>query len=145
MDDHIPAMHTGHAGLRLEAAPLEAAARRPRLVHSYARGEFTVVELGGEIDLSTIDEVDAGLSAATQSPGSLVVVDLRPAQFFDCAALTLLVRTRRRLLEHDGWMGLVCTHPWHLRVLRLADLTRNLRPVATVEAACARAPHRRPR
>lgn len=140
MDEDIPATTTGHAALRPEVPP-----QRCRLVHSYERGEFTVVELGGEIDVSTIDEVGAGVSAVTRSAGSLVVVDLRPAQFFDCAALTLLVRTRRRLLEHDGWMGLVCTHPWHLRILRLADLTVDLRPVATVEAACARAPHRRPR
>lgn len=140
MDEDTPASAAGPAALRVEAAP-----KRRGLVHSYARGAFTVVELAGEIDVSTIDEVGAGMSAATRSPGSLVVVDLRPAQFFDCAALTLLVRTRRRLVEHGGWMGLVCTHPWHLRILRLADLTMDLRPVATVEAACARAPHRRAR
>ncbi|MCM2430852.1 STAS domain-containing protein [Streptomyces sp. RKAG337] len=139
MDEDTPPATLGQASLRLEAVPPPR-----RLVHTYERGEFTVVELRGEIDLSTIEEVGAGVSAATESPGALVVVDLRPAQFFDCAALTLLVRTHRLLLEHDGWMGLVCTHPWHLRILRLAGLTRNLRPVATVEAACARAPRGRP-
>ncbi|MCZ4124554.1 anti-sigma factor antagonist [Streptomyces sp. H39-S7] len=138
MDEDTPATATGPAALCRDVVP-----QRRRLVHSYVRGEFTVVELRGEIDVSTIEEISARVSAVTESPGALVVVDLRPIQFFDCAALTLLVRTRRRLLEHDGWMGLVCTHPWHLRVLRLADLTRNLRPVASVEAACARAPRGR--
>lgn len=139
MDEDTQPATAGQTSLRLDSA-----LSRRQLVHTYERGEFTVVELRGEIDLSTIEEVGAGVSAVTESPGALVVVDLRPAQFFDCAALTLLVRTRRLLLEHDGWMGLVCTHPWHLRILRLAGLTMNLRPVATVEAACARAPRKHP-
>lgn len=138
MDEETPPASVGPASVQLAAAPSGR-----RLVRSYERGEFTVVELRGEIDLSTIGEVSVQVAAVTGLPGARVVVDLRPAQFFDCATLTLLVRTRRLLLERGGWMGLVCTHPWHLRILRLAGLTMNLRPAITVEDACARAPRKR--
>ncbi|MCZ4102807.1 MULTISPECIES: hypothetical protein [Streptomyces] len=81
MDEDTQPATAGQTSLRSDSA-----LSRRRLVHTYERGEFTVVELRGEIDLSTIEEVGAGVSAVTESPGALVVVDLRPAQFFDCAA-----------------------------------------------------------
>ncbi|MDJ0343413.1 anti-sigma factor antagonist [Streptomyces sp. H10-C2] len=138
MKDDTPPAAASQVPVRLRAAPV---IRRPAC--TYTRDGFTVVELRGEIDLATLPEAGAQLSAGAEHAGARVIVDLRPARFFDCATLTLLVRTRRLLLEGDGWMGLVCVHPWHLRVLRLAGLTTTLRPVATVEEACADAPRRR--
>lgn len=82
----------------------------------------TVVELSGEIDLSTAPEATRSLDAATQGPRPRVVVDLRGVTFMDCRGVTALVRARVRALESDGQLGLVITSPFLLRILRLVDL-----------------------
>ncbi|MFF1922676.1 STAS domain-containing protein [Streptomyces sp. NPDC058221] len=109
-------------------------ARRPT-AHTRVRGAATVVELRGSLDLATAPDIRAHLDAAAAPPGARVIVDLRPAEFFDCSLLGLLCRARRRALESGGCLGVVCTRPRHLRILEAVGLDRALRPVATLEDA----------
>ncbi|OKI03421.1 hypothetical protein A6A06_39385 [Streptomyces sp. CB02923] len=102
--------------------------------YAYVVDGFTVIELHGEIDLVTAARAGPLLDAALTCPAPRVIVDLRPTAFFDCSALTLLCRSRRRALENDGRFALVCARPWHLRILRTAGLSTLLHPQATVEA-----------
>ncbi|WP_399200295.1 STAS domain-containing protein [Streptomyces sp. WAC 06725] len=57
---------------------------------------FTVIELHGEIDLVTAAEARTLLDATLTVLGPHVILDLRPAAFIDCSALTLLSQIRRR-------------------------------------------------
>ncbi|MGW7067261.1 STAS domain-containing protein [Streptomyces sp. NPDC054855] len=113
----------------------------PRLPHpsrcarSYRQRGFTVVEFYGAIDVSSAPGVQVHTDAATAAPYARVIVDLRPVEFFDCSALSLLCRTRRRALELDGYLGLVCTRPWHLRILEVAGLDVLFKPFSTLEDA----------
>jgi anti-sigma B factor antagonist len=106
-------------------------------VRTHVVSGFTVVEFHGDIDVATAPGVRTHLDAATSPARSQVIVDLRPVTFFDCSALSLIHRARRRVLEQGGSMALVCTSPWHLRLLEVVGLSAALRPVATVEDACA--------
>ncbi|GAA1361509.1 STAS domain-containing protein [Streptomyces beijiangensis] len=106
---------------------------------TYVLGTATVVELRGSLDLATAPGVRAHLDAAAAPPGARVIVDLRPAEFFDCITLGLLCRARRRTLESDGHLNVVCTRPWHLRILTAVGLDTALRPVATLGHALAQA------
>lgn len=107
--------------------------------HSYVVQGFTVIELRGEIDLFTADHAGTLLEAACARPGLRMLVDLRPVDFFDASALSLLCRTRRRALAHGGYLGLICVHPWHLRILHIAGLSEALCPQPTVEEGIAEA------
>ncbi|WP_329550464.1 STAS domain-containing protein [Streptomyces sp. NBC_00696] len=94
-----------------------------------------VVEFCGVIDLSSIPEIRAHTDALTARHGVRLIVDLRPVDFLDCSTLGLLCRIRRRLLEHEGHMALVCVRSWHLRILRAAGLHTLFEPCATPEDA----------
>jgi anti-sigma B factor antagonist len=89
---------------------------------SYRVDCFTVVELRGEIDLVSAEEIQVHTDAATAPQGSRVIIDLSAATFIDCSALRLLCRARRRVLDRGGSIDLVCTRPWHLQILRTAGL-----------------------
>jgi anti-sigma B factor antagonist len=95
----------------------------------------TVVEIYGEIDLTTAAAVQAPLDAATALPGARLIVDLRAVVFFDCAVLTLLHRARRRVSESGGALGLVCVRPWHRKVLAAGGVTPLVPMFATVQEA----------
>ncbi|WP_127356822.1 anti-sigma factor antagonist [Actinacidiphila soli] len=130
-DDALP------TALDKASSPLGALLLPCQNARTHVVDGFTVVEFHGDIDLATVPEVRAHLDAATLPLRPQVIVDLRPALFFDCSALSLMCRARRRVLERAGSLALVCTRPWHLQVLEMAGLSAAFRTVATVEDARA--------
>lgn len=98
-------------------------------------GGYTVVELHGEIDIAGVGSVGPMLDAATAGDKPAVIVDLRPAAFFDCSGLGLLCRAHRRVMERGGRMRLVCDNALILRTLRAGRMLDVLRPVATLDEA----------
>lgn len=95
----------------------------------------TVLEFLGEIDIAAALDIVPRLDRATGRAGAAVVIDLGQVDFFDCSGLRLLYRARRRVLDHDGSLHLVCTDPLTLRILRLTGLARLLPPRPTLDAA----------
>jgi anti-anti-sigma factor len=95
----------------------------------------TVLEFRGEIDIAAAVEIVPYLDRVTRHPGSRIVIDLRQIDFFDCSGLRLLYRARSRVLDRDGQLHLVCTHPLTLRIMRATGLTRLLPPHPTLDAA----------
>jgi anti-anti-sigma factor len=97
---------------------------------------ITVVEIGGEIDLGSERHLDPHLAAAALWPAPLtVVLDLGRLEFIDCYGLSLLVRTRRRVLERDGRLRMACDHPQTRKLLSLTGLEGLFHPVRTLEEA----------
>ncbi|MEV0739425.1 anti-sigma factor antagonist [Streptomyces sp. NPDC050549] len=96
---------------------------------------FTVLEFRGEIDIVAAMEILPSLDRVTGWPDARIVIDLRQVEFFDCSGLRPLYRARQRLLERDGRLHLVCTHPLTLRILRVTGLSRLLPPQPTLDAA----------
>ncbi len=103
--------------------------------HTYRVGGYTVVELHGEIDIAGVGSVGPALDAATAGDEPAVIVDLRPAAFFDCSGLGLLCRAHRRVEERAGRMRLVCDNALVLRTLRAGRMLEVLEPVATLDEA----------
>ena len=112
-----------------EPAPLT------RHLRIHADRGFTVLEFRGEIDIAAATEILPYLDRATARPRARIVIDLRQVEFFDCSGLRLLYRARHRVLERDGRLHLVCTHPLTLRILRVTGLNRLLPPQPTLDAA----------
>ncbi|MFC7258041.1 STAS domain-containing protein [Streptomyces lutosisoli] len=80
-------------------------------IRSQQVSEVTVIEFHGEIDIAAAQQILPDLDAATATPGQTVVIDLTPAEFFDCYGLRLLCHAERRGTERRGWLLLVCPHP----------------------------------
>ncbi|WP_151774030.1 anti-sigma factor antagonist [Streptomyces abyssomicinicus] len=99
----------------------------------------TVLELRGEIDILTAQEVGPHLDAVTGRTRPDVVVDLTPVEFFDCSGLRLLLRARRRVLARGGELRVVCADRLVLRILRVTGLAAVL-PVAPSMEEALRAP-----
>ncbi|GAA3146295.1 anti-sigma factor antagonist [Streptomyces echinatus] len=118
--------------MRHEPVPLT------RQLGMYAYRGHTVLEFRGEIDIVAATEIGPYLDQATGRTGARVVIDLRPAEFFDCSGLRLLYRARVRVLERGGQLHLVCTQPLTLRVFRVTGLARLLPPQPSLDAALAR-------
>ena len=95
----------------------------------------TVLEFRGEIDIAAATEILPHLDRATAQPDSRVVIDLSLVEFLDCSGLRLLYRARSRVLDRDGRLLLVCTHPLTLRIMRVTGLTRLLPPLPSLDAA----------
>lgn len=115
--------------MQQEPAPLSRHLR----VHE-ERGH-TVLEFRGEIDIAAAVEVLPALDRVTGRPGARLVIDLSGVEFFDCSGLRLLYRARSRVLDHDGRLLLVCTHPLTLRIIRVTGLSRLLPPLPSLDAA----------
>ncbi|MEU6371066.1 anti-sigma factor antagonist [Streptomyces sp. NPDC046931] len=97
-----------------------------------------VLEFHGEIDVVAALEITPFLDSATGRPAPRIVIDLRPAEFFDCSGLRLLFRARRRVLAQGGTLHLVCTRPLTLRILQLTRLAELLPPAASLDEALGR-------
>ena len=95
----------------------------------------TVLEFRGEIDIAAATEILPHLDRATSHPDARVVIDLTLVEFLDCSGLRLLYRARSRVLDRDGRLLLVCTHPLTLRIMRVTGLTRLLPPQPSLDAA----------
>lgn len=95
----------------------------------------TVLEFRGEIDIAAAAEVLPHLDRATGQPDVRLVIDLSSVEFFDCSGLRLLYRARSRVLDNNGRLLLVCTHPLTLRIIRVTGLARLLPPLPSLDAA----------
>lgn len=103
---------------------------------TYRVRDITVVELSGEIDLGSAGHVHPHLDAAALTPQpAVVVLDLGPLVFIDCYGLSLLVRTRRRIVDRGGRVHMACAHVPTRKLLAMTGLDGLFHPVRTLEEA----------
>jgi anti-sigma B factor antagonist len=97
-------------------------------LHITTTGRFTVMRVGGEIDLASAPELRECLDQTIDASSRRLVVDLRRVGFMDSVGLGVLVGARRRLLgsdhDDDRSIRLVCTNEQVVRILRVTGLDR---------------------
>lgn len=94
---------------------------RFRMQERDVAGRATVVEVEGEIHVSTAPEFSGMLSAAVDGGRTSLVLDLTSVSFIDSTGLSVLLSASRRVTRAGGRMALVCSNP---TVLRLFEITR---------------------
>ena len=104
-------------------------------LHVTTAAGYTVVEVAGEIDLSSAPGLRTCLQQTINAGGRRLVVDLRHVEFMDSMGIGVLVGAYRRLRELDGSLQLVAADGLVLRVLRLTSLDRLMPLHATLAAA----------
>jgi len=105
-------------------------------VHSEPPG-FTVIEVGGEIDVYTAPKLKERLVSLVESGSYQLIVDMESVEFLDSTGLGVLVGGLKRVRAHEGWIDLVCTQSRILRIFRITGLNRVFSIYDTVPEAVA--------
>lgn len=105
-------------------------------VHSEPPG-FTVIEVGGEIDVYTAPKLRERLVSLVESGSYQLIVDMESVEFLDSTGLGVLVGGLKRVRAHEGWIDLVCTQSRILRIFRITGLNRVFSIYNTVPEALA--------
>ena len=92
-------------------------------VHSEPPG-FTVIEIGGEIDVYTAPKLRERLVGLVESGSYQLIVDMESVEFLDSTGLGVLVGGLKRVRAHEGWIDLVCTQSRILRIFRITGLNK---------------------
>ena len=92
-------------------------------VETRHEGEFTIVEVAGEIDVYTAPRLRECLVELADGGHHHVVVDMEKVEFLDSTALGVLVGGLKRLRAQEGSMAIVCTSDRLLKIFRITGLT----------------------
>jgi anti-sigma B factor antagonist len=98
---------------------------------------FTVIEIGGEIDVYTAPKLRERLVSLVESGSYRLIADMENVEFLDSTGLGVLVGGLKRVRAHEGWIDLVCTQSRILRIFRITGLNRVFDIYDTVPAALA--------
>ncbi|HEX4730818.1 MAG TPA: STAS domain-containing protein [Solirubrobacterales bacterium] len=109
---------------------------------SELEGGIRVLEIHGELDLSTATQLEEPLEEAVQAENAAVVIDLADCQFIDSTGIALIVRAWQRVdaaAGNGGKGGLVlcCPNEQVRRVLEVTGLEHSLRVFPTRDEAVA--------
>jgi anti-sigma B factor antagonist len=116
-------------------APFQASA-------SDLEGGVRLLEVHGELDLSTAPQLEGPLDDAVSAADAAVLIDLAGCTFIDSTGIALIVRAWQRVdaaAGNGGKGGLVlcCQNEQVRRVLEVTGLERSLRVFPTRDEAAA--------
>ena len=92
-------------------------------VHSETPG-FTVIAVGGEIDVYTAPKLREKLISLVDDGSYQLIVDMEGVEFLDSTGLGVLVGGLKRVRAHDGSLDLVCTQERILKIFRITGLAK---------------------
>ncbi|HEY0933732.1 MAG TPA: STAS domain-containing protein [Trebonia sp.] len=96
--------------------------------------DVVIVEVTGDIDLSTVAGLRERLFALADS-GQPLIIDLNRITFIDSTGLGVLVGVARRASVHGGSLHVVCSRPQTRNLLWLTGVDRRVPLSATVDGA----------
>jgi len=100
-------------------------------------GDWTVIAVGGEIDVYTAPKLREALVELVNSGHYQLVVDVEAVDFLDSTGLGVLVGGLKRVRANDGHLRVVCTQERLLKIFRITGLTKVLAIHDSVAAATA--------
>ena len=109
---------------------------RPQLEIAHAEHEgVRIVELAGELDVDSVDELEVALGAASAGAGARVCLDMSRLAFIDSTGLAAVIRAHITVVE-DGGLFVVVAGPGAVRrTLETTGLVEMLSVVDAREAA----------
>lgn len=98
-------------------------------------GDWSVVRVGGEIDLATAPRLRERLITVIDDGADRLVVDLGGVDFIDSTGLGVLIGALKRVRGRDGDLRLVCGEPRILKVFEITGLDKVFEIRPDVDAA----------
>jgi stage II sporulation protein AA (anti-sigma F factor antagonist) len=96
-----------------------------------------VIAVAGDVDLSSVADVQAHIDAAFADSEPFFVLDLARVGFLDSSVLHTLFRTLRRARQAGGDIAIVCVDPTVCRVLEVFGLAGEIQICSDAEQAAA--------
>jgi anti-sigma B factor antagonist len=104
-------------------------------ISTRSEGAYTIVEVVGELDVSTAPRLRERLAELIADGNYHLVADLQGVDFLDSTGLGVLVGGLQRVYPHDGSFQLVCTREPVLKILALTGLVNVFSIHSSVESA----------
>ncbi|NUS73428.1 MAG: STAS domain-containing protein [Corynebacteriales bacterium] len=98
-------------------------------------GVYSVLEVGGEIDVYTAPALRDQLVELADSGASKIVVDLEGVEFLDSTGLGVLVGALKRAQASGGILRLVSSQERILKIFRITGLEQVFGIAASVQQA----------
>ena len=89
-------------------------------VSTREEGQFTVVEVGGEVDVYTAPRLREAVVSAIDAGNVKLVIDVDRVDFLDSTGVGVLVGALKKVRGEGGTLDIVCTQP---RLLKIFDIT----------------------
>ena len=86
------------------------------------QGDWSVVEVGGEIDVATAPRLREQLISLVNDERYQIVVDMAGVDFIDSTGLGVLISGLKRVKTRGGTFALSCTEPRILKVFEITGL-----------------------
>jgi anti-anti-sigma factor len=112
-------------------SPLDGLISMPVDVRVYRAGDWSVVEIAGELDIQGVSVVPQLLTGE----GALVVFDLHRTTFMDCSGLGLLAVTARAASQRGGSVRIAGASRQVRKLVTLAHLDRAVSIFESLEDA----------
>jgi anti-anti-sigma factor len=103
-----------------EARPMDASTYLAIIAEHHR--QRSVVRLQGELDVSNRDCLRQAINSALERHPATLVVDLSGLNFTDCAGLSVLIWTHKRLAGRGHQLVITGANPIVRRLVNLADL-----------------------
>lgn len=87
-------------------------------------GNATIVDLAGEIDVYTSPKVKDALGELIDAGRYHLVIDLEKVRYIDSTGLGVLIGALKRVREHGGSIGIVCTNPQIKKIFEITGLVK---------------------
>jgi anti-anti-sigma factor len=104
---------------------------QPFAVRSTSAGSTQVVEVVGEVDMTTAPELSQAIER-TPDGTELVVIDLSEVSFLDSSGLNALVQARRTLADREVAMTVVV--PVDAAIRRVFEITHLTEPLTVIDS-----------
>ena len=101
------------------------------------RGDWSVIEVGGEIDVATAPRLREQLIALVNDQRYRIVVGLEGVDFIDSTGLGVLISGLKRVRTHGGSFALVCTESRILKVFEITGLLAVFDVCSSIDEAVA--------
>jgi anti-sigma B factor antagonist len=96
---------------------------------------FTVVVVGGEVDVYTAPRLREAVVSAIDSGSLRLVVDVDKVEFLDSTGVGVLVGALKKVRSGGGTLDIVCTQPRLLKIFEITGLDKVFGLHATVDDA----------
>ena len=85
---------------------------------------FTVVEVGGEVDVYTAPRLREAVVTAIDSGNTRLVIDVENVEFLDSTGVGVLVGALKKVRSVGGTLDIVCTQPRLLKIFGITGLDK---------------------
>jgi anti-sigma B factor antagonist len=89
-------------------------------VSTRSEGPFTVVEVGGEVDVYTAPRLREAVVSAIDNGNTRLVIDVDKVEFLDSTGVGVMVGALKKVRYAGGTLDIVYTQP---RLLKIFDIT----------------------